>query len=44
MGDASNVKELAGVFVPAFNKATGDDKKNLEKEFRRLKSILEKKQ
>lgn len=44
MGDASNVKELAGVFVPAFNKATGDDKKNLEKEFHRLKSILEKKQ
>ena len=44
MGDASNVKELAGVFVPAFNKATGDDKKNLEKEFRHLKSILEKKQ
>lgn len=43
MGDASNVRELAGVFVPAFNKATGDDKKNLEKEFRRLKSILEKK-
>lgn len=42
MGDASNVKELAGVFVPAFNKATGDDKKNLEKEFHRLKSILEK--
>lgn len=44
MGDASSVKELAGIFVPAFNKATGDDKKNLEKEYKRLKTILEKKQ
>lgn len=43
MGDASSVKELAGIFIPAFNKATGDDKKNLEKEFKRLKAILEKK-
>lgn len=44
MGDASSVKELAGIFVPAFNKATGDAKKNLEKEYKRLKAILEKKQ
>lgn len=44
MGDASSVKELAGIFVPAFNKATGDAKKNLEKEYKRLKTILEIKQ
>lgn len=44
MGDASSVDELKSIFGPAWTKATGKDKENIEKEYRRLRAILEKKQ
>lgn len=44
MGDASTLDELKAIFGPAWNKAKGKDKENIEKEYKRLKAILEKKQ
>lgn len=44
MGDASSVDELKSIFGQAWTKATGKDKENIEKEYRRLRAILEKKQ
>lgn len=42
MGDASSVDELKSIFGPAWTKATGKDKENIEKEYKRLRAILEK--
>ncbi len=44
MGDASTLEELKAIFGPAWNKAKDNDKLKMEKEYKRLKAILEKKQ
>ena len=43
MGDASSVEELRNIVRPAWKKANEKDRAKLEKEFNRLKAILEKK-